>query len=276
MNSIKISNFMKLKKATIDNYKSIKIALSLIFLCIISFNAFSTDTVKIFGMVTDYNGNPVDSCSIIVYNPDFSEAYETLSDPQGCYSLDSIAKGRYAAVAAMRVNEYPRMLKVSPEKMKLEFWAWNVIADRDIKLNIRYDKMELYGTTAFIEYGGRQEMLVYTRPMSVTKAIAYQNFADKGDAEKNSIVTIEPQYMTFEVCADGKPLEIYSIQPLTMHNSWNSVGNDICYLLQVELPKDIYTHDAPYEIRVVGHNSQYDEHGESVYYLEPPKYTCKK
>ena len=104
----------------------------------------------------------------------------------------------------------------------------------------------------------------------------HQNFVNKSEAEKNSIVTVEPKYMTFDVYADGKPLEIYSIQPLTMKNKDNSVGDDMCYLLQVELPKGIYTYNAPYEIKVVGHNSQYNEHGESVYFLEPPKYDRKK
>lgn len=255
---------------------NMKTLLSIISVCIFSVVVYAADTVTISGKVTDYKGNPVDSCTVLIYNPDFSEAFETVSDAQGCYALDSIPKGRYAAIAAMRVNEYPRLLQVAPEDMKLEFWAWNVIADRDITLNIRYDKLELYGTTAFLEYGGRREMLIYTRPMSVTKVIAYQNFVDKADAEKNSIVTVEPQYMSFEVYADGKPLEIYSVQPLTMQDKGNSAGNDTCYLLQVELPQDIYNRSTPYEIRVVGHNSQYDEHGESVYYLEPPQYDWKK
>jgi hypothetical protein len=250
--------------------------LSIILICIFSFTAYATDLVKISGKVTDYKGKPIDSCTVLIYNPDFTEAYETVSDSQGDYVLDSIPKGRYAAIAAMRINEYPRLLQVASKDMKLEFWAWNVIADRDIILNIRYDKLELYGTTAFLEYGGRQELLIYTRPMSVTKVIAYQNFVNKSEAEKNSIVTVEPKYMTFDVYADGKPLEIYSIQPLTMKNKDNSVGDDMCYLLQVELPKDVYTHNAPYEIKVVGHNSQYNEHGESVYFLEPPKYDRKK
>jgi len=250
---------------------------SIIAICIISFSAYAADSIKISGKVTDYKGNPVDSCTVLIYNPDFSEAYETVSNSEGDYSLDSIPKGRYAAIAAMRINEYPRELQVAPEDMKLEFWAWNVIADRDITLNIRYGKLELYGTTAFLEYGGRQEMLIYTRPMSVTKVIAYQNFVNKADAEKNSIVTVDPQYMSFEVYVDGKPLEIYSVQPLKMKDIvGNSVGDDTCYLLQVQLPQDVYSHNAPYEIRVVGHNSQYDEYGESVYYLEPPKYDWKR
>lgn len=254
----------------------IKLFFSVVSIFCLPFTAYAaTDFVKIQGTVTDYHGNTIDSCTVLIYNPDFSIAYETTSDAHGHYILDSIPKGRYAAIAAMRMNEYPRQLQVAPNNMKLEFWAWNIIAENDIILNIRYDKLELYGTTAFLEYGGRQEMLIYTRPMSVTKVLAYQNFMDKADAEKNSIVTIEPQYMSFEVYADGKPLEIYSVQPLTMQDKNNSAGNDICYLLQVQLPKDIYSRELPYEIRVVGHNSQYQEHGESVYYLEPPKYTWK-
>lgn len=147
--------------------------LSIVLICIFSFTTYATDMIKISGKVTDYNGIPIDSCTVLIYNPDFTEAYETVSNAQGYYSLDSIPKGRYAAIAAMRTNEYPRLLQVAPKDMKLEFWAWNVIADRDITLNIRYDKLELYGTTAFLEYGGRQELLIYTRPMSVTKVIAY-------------------------------------------------------------------------------------------------------
>ncbi len=34
----------------------------------------------ISGRITDYNGLPIDSCSVIIYNPDFSEVLEALSD----------------------------------------------------------------------------------------------------------------------------------------------------------------------------------------------------
>lgn len=233
--------------------------------------------VSISGRVTDYNNQPIDSCHVSISNADFSTLYETLTDKNGEYRLDSIPAGRYAAICAMRPKEYPRMNMVPKEDMKLEFWAWNVIADRDITLDLRYDKLELYGTTAFIEYGGRQELLIYTRPMSVTKSISYYNFIDKSDAEINGPkVTIDPQYMEFEVFCDGKPLEIYSVQHLSLpHTNGRSEnkGNDDCYLIQTRIPSDIYSHwEKPYEIRVVGHNTEYDEWGENVYYLEAPHY----
>lgn len=228
--------------------------------------------VTISGRVTDYNGNPVDSCNVALYNPDFTPAYEALSDSCGNYILDSVATGKYACLYAMRVKEYPRMQQVAPEDMKLEFWAWNVVADRDLNLDIRYHKLELYGTTAFLEYGGRQELLIYTRPMSVTKAISYFNYMDKGRAEKESKVTVEPEYMQFEVYADGNPLSIFSVQHLSLPNYSNPM-NDDCYLIQTSLPADLRRHnDRPYEIRVVGHNMHDDEWGESVYFLEVPRY----
>lgn len=241
---------------------------------------FAQSFVSISGKVTDYNGQPIDSCHVSLGNADFSTLYETLTDSNGEYKLDSIPVGNYAAICAMRAKEYPRRMMVPKEDMKLEFWAWNIIADRDITLNIRYGKLELYGTTAFFEYGGRQELLIYTRPMSVTKSISYHNFQDKADAEVNGPkVTVDPQFMEFEVYCDGNPLDIYSVQHLSLihtNGSKENKGNDDCYLIQAQIPSDIYNHwDKPYEIRVVGHNSEFDEWGENVYYLEAPHYIYK-
>lgn len=62
---------------------------------------------------------------------------------------------------------------VDEADMRLEFWAWNLPAYDDMELDIRYDKLELYGTNVISEYGGRKELLIYTRPMSVTKSIDF-------------------------------------------------------------------------------------------------------
>lgn len=237
---------------------------------------FVNAQVTISGIINDYKGNPVDSCYVCIYNPDFSTAYETYSDSLGLYKIENVTPGNYACIAAMRLDEYPREQGVAPEKMKLEFWAWNVIANENIELNIRYDKMELYGTKAFFEFGGRQELLIYTRPMSVTKVINDPNYMDKSSQEKNWKVTVEPEYMDFEVFADGQKLQLISVQPLSLPNTNGNTLNDDCYLIQTSLPTDIYNHNTPYEIRVVGHNTQYDEWGESVYYLLPPKYSWNK
>lgn len=229
---------------------------------------------SISGRVTDYNGLPVDSCSVMLFNPDFNPALVSESDADGFYRLDSVPEGRYAAIAAIRLNEYPRMQQVPPEDMKLEFWAWNVVLDRDLDLNIRYGKLELYGTRAFYEYGGRQELLIYTRPMSVTKAVLFPDYADKSAMERNSSVTVAPKFMEFRVYVDGRPIEILSVQHLSLPNTNGNSMNDDCYLIQTTLPENNNSNpEKPHEIRVVGHNKEYDEWGESVYYLEIPQYS---
>lgn len=246
------------------------------FIVFEAFTAFSQN-YSIKGRVTDYKGNPVDSCSVVVYNPDFTEAFEVLSDANGYYCIDSVPQGRYAAIAAMRDNEYPRVLKVPLDSMKLEFWAWNVILDRDLSLDIHYDKMELYGTKAFFEYGGRQELLIYTRPMSVTKVIRDPNFMDKAAQEKNTNVTVAPEFIDFKVYIDGAPTKVLSVQHLSLPNTNGNSKNDDCYLIQTTIPTDIYSHfEKPYEVRVVGHNREFDEWGESVYFLEAPQYNSVK
>lgn len=247
----------------------------LLFLaCVIAVGAsLFARSYPIAGRVTDYGGDPVDSCSVMVFNPDFSIAYEALSDAKGYYRLDGVPEGRYAAIAAMRLNEYPRMQQVPAEDMKLEFWAWNVVLDRDMTLNIRYGKLELYGTKAFFEHGGRQELLIYTRPMSVTKAVRYSDFMDKSAMERNTNVTVGPEYIEFKVYADGVPMEVLSVQHLSLANTNGNSINDDCYLIQTRIPDGVYLHfENPYEIRVVGHNKEFDEWGESVYYLEIPQY----
>lgn len=233
--------------------------------------------IKISGKVKDYQGTPVDSCNVMVYNPDFTVAYETLSDQDGNYAIENVQEGKYAGICAMRIKEYPRMNKVAPELMNLEFWAWNLIADRDIDLDLRYGKLELYGTTAFSEFGGRPELLIYTRAMSLAKALAYVNINDKASAEKETNITVPPRYMEFEVKSDNVPLKILSVQHLSLPNSNGNKLNDDCYIIQTELPLDYKREgDKPFEIRVIGHNTQYDEWGENVYYLMPSNFTTVK
>ena len=89
-----------------------------LYFALVSILTFSQN-YTVSGRVTDYNGLPVDSCSVIIYNPDFSEAFEVLSNADGYYRIDSVPQGRYAAIAAMRVSEYPRVMQEPFDKMKL-------------------------------------------------------------------------------------------------------------------------------------------------------------
>ncbi|NDV59987.1 carboxypeptidase-like regulatory domain-containing protein [Bacteroides sp. 519] len=229
------------------------------------------DTIIISGIVKDFNGNPIDSSIIDIKYKDFSTAYKTYTDAEGRYSIE-IKKGRYASIYAMRLNEYPRNNAVPEEDMRLEFWAWNVIADRDMEINPHYHKLELYGTTVFKTVGGYPGYFVYFRPMSVTKYISYDKavYLNKGKAEQVSDISIKPEHLKVKVFADDKALTVNSVVPV---EEFSGIGNMTItgYVVQVDDP-GIET-DKPYIIfRVEAENTEYKEFGENLYFYEIPDF----
>ena len=87
--------------------------------------------------MTDYKGNNVDSCYVCLYNPDFSTAYETYSDAEGHYSLDSIAKATMLLPGGIRLKEYPRMNQVEKKDMKRSSGTLECLPTETSGLNIR-------------------------------------------------------------------------------------------------------------------------------------------
>jgi len=124
--------------------------LSLIFTLSVNLFAQDSDKITISGQVTDFDGNPIDSCLVRLCHKNFNLVYETYSDEKGYYALKDVEKGYYMALMAIRPKEYPRPIFVSPdevvsdEKKRFEYWAWNVIADKDLTINPRYHRLELY------------------------------------------------------------------------------------------------------------------------------------
>ena len=101
------------------------------------------DSITISGIVTDYEWQPVDSALVEVKFSNFNTAYETLTDSKGQYSL-TVLKGTYLALASLKMSEYPLAGSVLPkDKQRLEFWAWNIIAEDDLVLNIKYHRLEI-------------------------------------------------------------------------------------------------------------------------------------
>lgn len=138
-------------------------------LALFAMKGYSGETVTISGQVTDFEGRPIDRCNVLLYYSDFSTAYETMTDKDGKYVMQSVKKGKYMTLYALRLEEYPRGSVLPKESQRLEFWAWNVIADRDLIINPRYHRLELYGTNAFKIFGGYDGLMIYFRPMSLGK-----------------------------------------------------------------------------------------------------------
>jgi len=129
------------------------------------------DSVTIHGRVTDYNGQPIDSASVWWQNPQFNDIIEAITDKDGHYTA-RIPKGKYQSAASIYLPSYAHIAMKSglPEtEHRLEFWAWDFIADRDTTLDIRYHRMEAYGLRAFRIPGAMPTYQIYVRPMSLTR-----------------------------------------------------------------------------------------------------------
>ena len=145
----------------------------LLFL-LFNLNGFAQDTVILYGKVTDKFNQPVDSASVWLKNRVdnistknkpalFENAYETLTDKHGNFSIE-VEKGTYYCLYAIKESDYG--------KTKLEYWAWNLPIYDDLEINPQYDRMEIYGINASEPQTGPFETYqIYFRPMSLTKAL---------------------------------------------------------------------------------------------------------
>jgi len=225
------------------------------------------DKITISGYVTDFNGNPIEKCDLELLHRDFTVAHQTVSDKNGYYAFENIDKGRYMALNALRLEEYPRSNAVPEEDMRFEFWAWNIIAEENITINPRYERLELYGTTVFETYGGYNGFFVYFRPMSLVKMLRYSKdvYLDKNLAESLDLdISVKPEYLDVQVFADDEPLQINSITPIKEYLGTMSIMG---YIVQVDSPKK--KTDKPYIVfRVEAENKEDAEKGENIYFYE--------
>jgi len=249
-----------------------KILVSFFLLAVFITTGFAQETISIKGRVTDYNGNPIDSCAVNLLYSGFSVAYETVTDKDGYYILDNVEKGRYLSLYALRLKEYPREDAVPDEDKRLEFWAWNVIADRDLTINPRYHRLELYGTNVFQVEGGYPGMMIYTRPMSTGKLLSFvkEIVLDKAKAEQNADISVLPENFEVRVFADDEELTVNSIQSVIEYAGEENLPLR-GFIINVDKPKG--KPDKPYIIfRVEGYDKEYGERGENLYFYEIKNY----
>jgi len=231
-----------------------------------------TTTITISGKVTDFDGNPIDSCQIVLFHKDFNFAYETYSDKTGYYVLKGVEKGQYMALEAICPKEYPRANAVPEEDMRFEFWAWNVIANKDLTINPRYHRLELYGFQVFKVYGGPPYLWAYVRPMSLGKNLSYSKdvYLDKQKAEKIADITIQPEDIDFKIFAGDEQLNIHSVQPAVEYmGDDNQQGRG--FFLQFDRPKEHYDKYCLFRIEAT-HKAFEGEKGESAYFYEIKDY----
>ncbi|MDR1347786.1 MAG: carboxypeptidase-like regulatory domain-containing protein [Prevotellaceae bacterium] len=240
-----------------------------IFLCDM---CYSQNSITISGRVTDFDGTAIDSSIVEILHADFTSAYETYTDKDGYYSINNVKKGKYLAIYAMRPKEYPRANAVPDDEMRLEFWAWNVIADTDLVINPRYHRLELYGTNVFRVEGGYNSAMIYVRPMSVGKLLSYTKdiYLNKSKSEHEADISVAPEHFKAKVFMDEQELPISSIQPVEEYEGSDKLSMT-GYLIQADLPQR--KPEKQYCVfRIEAENTEYGEKGENLYFYELKNY----
>lgn len=245
------------------------------------------DSVTIRGRVTDYNGQPIDSCTICWQSPSFNGIKEALTDANGHYTA-RIPKGKYQSMAAINIATYPHTARpgLADSDQRLEFWAWDFIADRDTTLDIRYHRMEVYGLRVFCIPGATPAYQIYVRPMSLTRFLQWQTETKQKTQHGENVSDIEqqssgktvqeeqlaPRPDRLKVCVwiDGEEVPILMKQEIKEYFSANSYGNG--YLLTVDRPRQP-KQGLPYLVfKVELEDMDNGDRGEGLYYMEKETY----
>nr|WP_257233443.1 carboxypeptidase-like regulatory domain-containing protein [Phocaeicola vulgatus] len=244
------------------------------------------DSVTIRGQVTDYNGQPIDSCSIFWQSPSFDDIKQAITDKNGYYTT-RIPKGKYQSMGAINMSTYPHTVKpgLAEKDQRLEFWAWNFIADRDTTLNIRYHRMEVYGLRIFHIPGGMPTYQIYVRPMSLTRTLQWQKEEKSSLVHAQDLSKIEQTGLSKQakgvllapsadklkaiVWIDGEEVPVLMKQEIKEYFDATEYGN--AYLLTVDMPKH-QKNILPYRIfKVELTDLENGDRGEGLYYGSPDK-----
>ena len=262
--------------------------LLVMLLCSVAY-AQQQDSVTISGRVTDYDGQPIDSASVWWQNPQFNDVVEVVTGKDGHYTA-RVPKGKYQSVASIYFPSYAHIAMKSglPEaEHRLEFWAWDFIADRDTTLNIRYNRMEAYGLRAFRIPGAMPTYQIYVRPMSLTRFYQWMEKAKPesilhgetlGDIKqesqskdaKESQWAPRPEQLKVTVWIDGEEVPVLMKQEIKEYFDAKEYAN--AYLLTMDLPKHPKA-GLPYRVfKVELEDLENGDRGEGLYYMEKEIY----
>jgi hypothetical protein len=223
------------------------------------------DSIRIFGHVTDFNSKPLDSVWVNLKDKNFNELYEGFTDKNGYYSL-TVAKGNYYCMYAIKKAEYG--------KTKLEYWAWNIPAYKDMEINPQYERMEIYGINGFEpQVGPHETYMVYFRPMSLKKSLKWQ----EGDINKKTKIAVA-QHDTIDIAPisiskDELTVSVNDIETevATIHKVTEYARGGYMYgfLIQILKPKkETKSNDEYDKITIVLHSKETDEYGKGEYFIK--------
>jgi hypothetical protein len=184
-----------------------------------------TLSVHISGTVTDFEGTPIGGAAVELKKTDFQSAYRCLSDAQGKYHL-LVEPGSYIALTAIVTEDYATK--------KLEYWAWNIPAFRDLEINPRYDRIEVYAMNAWRPQGALPSLQVYFRPMTLQRVV---NQGGVEALKTAKLIDIAPELTHEDIVAtiDGQQVAVLHVNKVleAAPNGQLIFG----YLIQIALPE---------------------------------------
>jgi hypothetical protein len=215
--------------------------------------------ITISGRVTDFSGNPVEGAQVELKDDHFKNAASAVSGKDGRYKITA-AKGRYMALAA--VKDY--------QVKSLEYWAWNVLAERDLEINPRYDRLEVYAINAWRPQGGYPSLMIYFRPMSFVKVA--QKVTEAGGMaalQKLPLIDIAPELdeAGIELTIDGKPARVLQINKV--REATGLTQYMFGYVIQTPLPEKRTDRDYAL-INIALHDPSTGEKGEGCLFFRWP------
>ena len=110
------------------------------------------------GLVCDKNNKALSDVTVELKNKKFEIVVSSKTDVNGRFVIETDN------------DTYPYLIAVKEYRTEyLEYWCRNIRSYEEIELNIRIDKLEIYGMNAFVIGGGYDSIMVYFCPMSLVK-----------------------------------------------------------------------------------------------------------
>jgi len=214
---------------------------------------FSQKMVTISGKVTDFSGKPIVSAMIEAKSKLFEMKYHAFSDKNGNYSI-SVEEGTYIGISCIRMGDYG--------KTHLEAWAWNVPAYNNMTINMRYERLEVYGLNVFRIQGAHRGYSIYCRPMSLTRYLEWEK-------NPSSLLNIapDPDKIRVDVTINGSPAKVNMVEKVKEYAGKQTAE---AYMIYTDLGG---VTNKPYdEIRVTITDLENGDKGEAIYFRPKDNY----
>src|SRR6056297_354831 len=198
--------------------------------------------VKISGYLSNFNNKKLNKGDIYLLDDDFEIVCQSQTNSDGFYTME-VKQDQYMGIAG--VKDYGVNY--------LECWAWNVPAFSDLEINMRIDKLEVYALNAFVPQGGYPQIIIYFRPMSLTR-----DKINKENSNDNSSIAPKLDLNSIEVMVNDLNVKILSLNEV---NEYTPEDKPESYLVSVEKPKLIKGLNL---IKVIIKDQKYKNYGEAI------------